>query len=128
MGILLLPSLEEKRSIRVENLSESEARAFIKEFDSRVVANRTIKNPSAIALDSVVVYKLLEGLEDYDLEEIVEELSESVVPQTRGLRAVFADDKTDTILVGTTVVYSRNWATVNFLDTTIPQTILDFEL
>lgn len=128
MGILLLPSLEEKRSIRVENLSETEARGFIKDFDSRVVASRNIKNPSSTALDSVIVYQLLEDLQDYDLDEIVEDLAESDVPQTRGLRAVFVDDTTDTILVGTTVVYSRNWATVNFLDTTIPSTILDYEL
>ncbi len=127
MGILLLPSLEEKRFIRLEDISQTEAELFIKDFESRVKASRSLKSPKDTIDDSFKSYRLLNNLSDYDIEDILETVSESKVPQHRGIRAAFVDEDSDTILVGTTVVYSANWAMVGFDDITIDDTILGFE-
>lgn len=127
MGILLLPSLEQKRHIRIENLSQSEAEEFINEFNYKVTLSRKLQQlPSPIS-DTFLIYRLLNDIASLDIEAILEELSESTVPKCRGLRAVFIDEKTDTILVGTDVVYSANWATIGFNDETIIDTILDYD-
>lgn len=128
MGILLLPSLEEKRHIRLENISQTEAELFIKDLEVRVKASRSLKTPKDTIADSFKSYRLLLNLaDDFDIEEILETIAESDVPQHRGIRAVFIDEETDTILVGTTVVYSANWAMVGFDDETIADKILEFD-
>lgn len=127
MGILLLPSLEEKRHIRLENISQTEAEMFIKNLEDRVKASRSLKTPKDTIGDAFKSYRLLNNLPDFDIEDILETVAESQVPQHRGIRAAFVDEDTDTILVGTTVVYSANWAMVGFDDSTIDQTILDYD-
>lgn len=128
MGILLLPSLEEKRHIRLENISQTEAELFIKDLEVRVKASRSLKTPKDTIADSFKSYRLLLNLaDDFDIEEILETIAESDVPQHRGIRAVFIDEETDTILVGTTVVYSANWAMVGFDDETVADKILEFD-
>lgn len=126
MGLLLLPSLEEKRHIRLENLSQAEAEQFIRDLETRVVASRRLSTPKTTIVDSFKTYQLIDDLNSLDIEELAEELAESTVPQHRGIRAVFVDEDTDTILVGTTVVYSANWAMIGFDDETLADTILDF--
>lgn len=106
MGVLLLPSLEEPRHIRMDNLSKTEAVLFITDFENRVKASRKLKNPSLHIDDSHKTYNLIENLSDYDINDIFTELETSEVPQHRGIRAVFIDEDSDTIIVGTTVVYS----------------------
>lgn len=129
MGILLLPSLEEKRHIRLENISQTEAELFIKDLEVRVKASRSLKTPKDTIADSFKSYRLLLNLaDDFDIEEILETIAESDVPQHRGIRAVFVDEETDTILVGTTVVYSANWAMVGFDDETVADKILEFDI
>lgn len=127
MGILLLPSLEEKRHIRLENISQTEAELFIKDLEARVKTSRSLKTPKDTIADSFKSYRLLNNLPDFDIEDILETIAESDVPQHRGIRAVFIDEDTDTILVGTTVVYSANWAMVGFDDETIADKILEFD-
>ena len=127
MGLLLLPSLKEKRHIRIENLSQNEAEKFIKDLEARVSAERTLKTPDTRITDSFKVYRLIEDLQYMDIDEIADELKDSTVPKHRGIRAVFIDEETDTIIVGTTVVYSANWAMIGFDDSTIEDTILSFE-
>ena len=59
MGLLLLSSLEEKRHIRIENLSQNEAEKFIKDLEARVSAERTLKTPDTRITDSFKVYRLI---------------------------------------------------------------------
>lgn len=127
MGILLLPSLEEKRHIRMENISQTEAELFIKDLEARVKTSRNLKTPKDTIADSFKSYRLLNDLADFDIEAILETVAESDVPQHRGIRAAFIDEETDTILVGTTVVYSANWAMVGFDDETVADNILEFD-
>lgn len=130
MVYLLLPSLEEKRHIRIEELSLNEAKEFIAAFETRVVAERKL-NPApggqTPVVDAFIEYNLLQNLEDMDLDELADELVESKIPKARGIRAVAIDTDTDTILVGTSVVYSKNWAITGFEDPTIPVTLLSFD-
>ncbi len=128
MGLLLLPSLEAKRHIRMEDISQTEAELFIRNLEERVKASRSLNTPSAQTPDAFLTYNLLSDLSDFDIEDIAAELKVSDVPRHRGIRAVFIDETTDTILVGTTVVYSDKWAIVGFDDVEIAETILDFEV
>lgn len=127
MGIMLLPSLEEKRLIRLDDISQTEAELFMKNFEDRVVASRQLKTPSATINDAYQVYRLVDNLEDYDIDEMLHELADSVVPRQRGLRAVFVDVESNTIVVGTTIVYSANWAMIHVDDAGIAETILDYD-
>lgn len=126
MGILLLPSLEEKRHIRLENISQTEAELFIKNLEDRVKASRTLNTPKDSTPDAFQTYRLRDDMDEFDYDDLATDLSESDVPKHRGIRAVFADYETDTVLVGTSVVYGANYAMVGFDDSTIAQTILDF--
>ena len=127
MSYLLLPSLEEKRWIRIEDLSQSEAELFINDFEARVKASRTLNTPKDTTPDAFQIYNLVDlSIEDdYHIEDVIEALAESEVPKHRGSRAVFVDADTSTIIVGTTVVYGRNYAMVGFDDATLPQEIMD---
>lgn len=127
MGILRIPSLEEKRSIVIENISQSEAEYFILDFEGRVRTNRSLKAQNDSVVDSFITYRLLEDLYSYDVVDIIDTLVISETPGARGLRAVFIEEEDDTILVGTTVVYSRNWAAVGVNDKSLAQTILDMQ-
>lgn len=127
MGILLLPSLEEKRHIRMENISQSEAELFISNLEERVKASRRLNTPVKSIPDAFQIYRLLTDLAHYDIEDILDNLVESAVPRQRGIRAVFVDEDTDTIIVGTTIVYSDKWAMVGVDDDTIAEAILDME-
>ena len=127
MGILLLPSLEEKRHIILDGVSQTEAEMFITDFTNRVKASRRLSTPKKHIDDEFKIYNLIENVADWDVHEIFEELVESDVPRHRGSRAVFIDEDTDTIIVGTTVVYSANWAMVGFDDETVETTILSFQ-
>jgi hypothetical protein len=127
MGIMLLPSLEEKRHIRLESISQTEAELFIKNLEERVKASRNLNTPAKSIPDAFQIYRLLSDLQDYDIEDILEDLSESDVPRQRGIRAVFIDEETDTIIVGTTLVYSDKWAMVGVDDDTLPDQILEME-
>lgn len=126
MGLLLLPSLEEKRHIRMENISKDEAILFINDFETRVKASRKLKTPSVQIDDAFKVYKLLDDDADYFVDDLADYLGESNVPQHRGIRAVFIDEDTNDIIVGTTVVYSASWAMVGFDDMTVDAMIWDF--
>jgi len=127
MGILLLPSLEEKRHIRLENISQTEAELFITNFEERVKASRRLNTPVKSIADAFQIYRLLPDLCDYDIEDMIEELSVSDVARQRGIRAAFIDEDTDTIIVGTTIVYSDKWAMVGVDDDTLPDQILEME-
>lgn len=126
MGILLLPSLEEKRHIRLEEISQTEAELFIKNLEDRVKASRTLNVPKDSTTDAFLTYRLRDDLDVFDLETLSAELSESEVPKHRGIRAVFFNEDDGTVIVGTSVVYGATYAMVGFDDSTIAQTILDF--
>lgn len=128
MRILLLPSLETNNStITITNLSQSEAEMFISDFTRRVISSRKLKTPKKTIDDDFKIYRLIPHLNEYDIEDIAGELSYSFTPGHRGMRAVFVDDETDTIIVGTAVVYNHNWAIVNYDDDTLEDDIMDFE-
>lgn len=127
MSYLLLPSLEAKRLLKITDLSQAEAEMFIKDFEARVKASRTLNTPKDTISDAFQIYNLVDlSIEaDYVVEEFANELAESKISQHRGSRAVFVDHDINTIIVGTSVVYGRNYAMIGFDDVTIPQDILD---
>ena len=127
LGVLLLPSLHEDRHIIIENLNESEATAFIDTFTLGVLSNRKLSTPKKQIPDTYQTYNLLDDEEEYfDHLEMAEELAISTVPKHRGRRAVFINYDTNGIIVGTAVVYNKNWAMIGFDDDTLPESILDF--
>ncbi|QDJ96552.1 hypothetical protein Xoosp13_366 [Xanthomonas phage Xoo-sp13] len=129
-GVLLIPSLQDQtRFITITDLSRDEAAAFIKEFTARVKAERKIKNTPAKnqTVDDFIEYNLVEGLDSFLIDDVFDLLKTSTVVGARGNRAVFLDEDSDTILVGSTVVYNKNWAMVGFVDDTIVDTLLNIE-
>lgn len=142
---LLLPSLEEKRFIHAATVSQSEACVFAKRFTDDVKASRKLKAAAdddeydnitfysnhvdlsivAVSEDNVRMGTADSG--DYEvlqnLIEAIQSLAVSDVQGVRGARVVFVDPKTNTVGVGTTVVYNKNWATLNFEDDNILELI-----
>src|SRR5690606_33776369 len=115
-----------KRVICITDLSRSEAEYFIEDFTSRVSETRKLSTPKKRIDDSFKVYHIIPNLENYDTTSMAYELCESEVPLHRGLRAVYINEDTDEIIVGTTVVYSANWAMLHFDDETIETILFDY--
>lgn len=133
---LLLPSLEEKRFIHLSVVSQTEAINFANRFTDDVKAMRKLKGAvDGGADDSITFYSNFidlsivatsednvqmgnAGTDDYEvlgsLIEAIRTLAISEVQGVRGARVIFVDPKTNTVGVGTTVVYNKNWATLNF--------------
>lgn len=142
---LLLPSLEEKRFINISVVSQAEASAFAKRFTDDVKASRKLKAAADddeydditfysnhVDLDSLTdsVDRIKAGFaSESDIEASISliqamgSLAVSEVRGVRGARAIFVNPETNTVGVGTTVVYNRNWATLNFEDVNMVQLI-----
>lgn len=124
MGVLFVPSLNEKRLIFVNNINRDEALAVIENFNQRVLASRKVKTAVNATSELYKEYQFFDTEAKPDFSAgLTEFLAQSSVPQTRGLRCSFVDK--NGIVVGTTVVYNQNWATVGFVDETIPETIVN---
>ncbi len=67
MGILLLPSLEEKRHIILDGVSQTEAEMFITDFTNRVKASRRLSTPKKHIDDEFKIYNLIENVADWDV-------------------------------------------------------------
>jgi acyl carrier protein len=128
-GILVIPSLEEHgRLIISQPVSIAEAKILVNEFNDRVFNSRKIKdgNPDSDDLaddnieffHNVIRFDQLNQGTDFDaMDAELEALNNCQVPKTRGFRATFISPTT--IGIGTTVIYNKNWATVNFSDPTM---------
>lgn len=125
MGYLVLPSTLHNQFHTINGIDQAEAEQFIADFTARIVASRKIKAESLD--DEFITYRLVDNLSDYYLPDIAKLLRRSTASGTRGNRAVFIDESTDTILVGTTVIYSINWATTGFVDDSIPSILLNLD-
>ena len=129
---LYLPSLDTRNKvITVDNLSKTEAEAFLNYFDYSVSQKRKLGlNPTRdYGIPSLVQYFTgsidLQALDDDgELDNLVENLMTSRIPQKRGRRAVLIDAEKGEIGVGTTVVYNQNWAMKGVQDDSISQALL----
>lgn len=131
--ILFLPSLENDDDfITVANVSRYEAEAYIQAFDSLVESKRRLKSNPDAATESMDVLSGNLKLGQFAITDpdslglMLETLSKSNIKGFRGRRAVYLDPNTDTVAVGTTVVYNRNWATKGVSDPSILSTVLNF--
>jgi len=144
---LLLPSLEEKRFINISLVSQAEAIRFTQKFTDDVKASRKLKAADDSGVDDDIIFysnffdlsvladhvnHLKNGLSSetdismtLTLLEAMHSLAVSEVRGVRGARAIFINPETNTVGVGTTVVYNKNWATLNFEDDNILQLIHD---
>ncbi len=62
---------------------------------------------------------------DDSISDLIERLNTSEIPTWRGRRPVFVDFDSKTVLVSTTVVYNKNWASVGVDDDSLPDKILE---
>lgn len=131
-GLLLLPVLSTPSNhVEIEGITRSEAIDLINNFQDRVRANRKLKTFNGAVDDAF--YEVTVNDEDVGYIsplDLVYELNESQIRGFTGERAVFVqnvDNDADqiTVLVGTTVVYNRNWATLGVVDTSVVDTITD---
>ena len=144
---LLLPSLEEKRFINISLVSQAEAIRFTQKFTDDVKASRKLKAADDSGVDDDIIFysnffdlsvladhvnHLKNGLSSetdismtLTLLDAMHSLAVSEVRGVRGARAIFINPETNTVGVGTTVVYNKNWATLNFEDDNILQLIHD---
>jgi hypothetical protein len=125
---MFIPSLDDKKTITVDNVTKSEAEAFASFWDFSVTRKRKI-NRNDDATPAMVQFftgnvDLTSLDEDFDeLDNLVENLMTSRVPQKRGRRIVIVDTDTNEVGVGTTVVYNQNWAMRGVDDDTVPTTL-----
>lgn len=131
---LYLPSLEEKRFIVLSNISQTEALQQAEEFTNRVKSSRRLKGESDTGVDDDMIFYTntfdfsgFQGFDPVTLSEFImallENLSISDIAGTRGARAIFLDLEKNIFGIGTTVVYNRNWATLNVFDDTVEEKV-----
>lgn len=127
--MLFLPSLSSEDYITIANIPQDEAEDYVEFFDSKVEENRRMKPNQLGSGELLEEFKgnlnLAALVEDESLGELVTALSTSNIPGQRGRRAVFVDVENDTIAVGTTVVYNRNWAMKGVSDQSVLTTVLN---
>lgn len=151
MSILFVPSLHRRnKMIEMRNISLEEAKeqmhllnvtlALSKDTTLRDYANNgaTVVDPKDVVsnLNAYVEYSLIEDLEchvDSDpyeghgmIDPSLKFLVYSDITHFRGLRCVYLNFDSDTIIVGTTVVYNKRQAAINVVDDSIPGKLLDF--
>lgn len=127
MGTLFLPSLTEKKFHVVSDVTLAEASTFMQDFTNHVADNRKTKNNGATCAEPIVFTNIIDfdDLLYFEPEDLANSLNIAKTPGTRGARAVFVDADNDVFAVGTTVVYNKNWATLNFDDDTIIENLED---
>lgn len=118
LGMLSLPSLEDDvRCLEINDVSFSEAKELISQFTAKVLRERP-KLKTASDEEAFIAYENFIDDNDENLMpgEIVSRLDRSEIPGSRGRRAVYSSYNGEHILVGTTVVYNKNWATLGVVD------------
>lgn len=125
MGLMLLPSLEEKRFIAIDNVSKDEAQKLAEWFTAQVRQNRKVVDRDQVG-PLEFYYNMVDKVVENGGAEFLSNLSVSTVPGTRGARILYFDDETDILGVGTTIVYNRNHATVGFQDNTIFDALVNY--
>lgn len=132
-GTLILPQLGEvNQSLTIELISRQDAEGLIKNFSERVAQSRRLKNYADAIEDAFFEVQAISPgtfFNDGDELTLLDRLSESKIVGLRGERAVFFetdnynDEENAALLIGTAVVYNRNWATLGVVDTTVFETI-----
>lgn len=126
MGCLFLPSLEVPKFIKMENISVNEAEVYCSLFNKQIIKTKsTIRdsNTTTSIFHYFNNFSLIQSMIDEieNKNDTVEDVESSLAmlfgfseeKNVRGIRAVFVDISTNTIGVGTTIIYSKNWATIN---------------
>lgn len=132
-GTLFLPSLDSQgNGLTIEEITRNEAVKFINFFTSRVESERKLKTCNGAVDDTYFIVNIHNSIFDntFNNDEIIDVLNESSVRGFRGYRAVFvpntSEDITAEIIVGTAVVYNKNWATLGIVDTSVVDTLEQF--
>lgn len=137
VGILWMPSLEwHGRVYKVEGVTVAEAIELMNEYATKATAKRKTNVVGTVTADTqhsefffnvidtdMFHSSVLTNVRYYNQD--IMSLFESKVPKTRGLRPLFLAKSV--IGVGTTVIYNKNWATINFSDDTVLQRLLDIQ-
>lgn len=136
-GILYLPQLGAvSEGLVIDGITRVDAEGLLNDFAARVASSRRLATFSdgALAYHTTEAFYEVNAIGEGDLLEdgagaLIDFLSTSTLPRLRGERAVFFesdnynDDEKAAILIGTAVVYNRNWATLGVVDTTVIDTI-----
>jgi len=135
LGILSLPQLGARGNpLIIHDISRQDAEGLIKNLAERVKTSRKLKNyPSAVEDSYFEVNAIGSGTHfvSHDEVYVIELLAESNIPGLRGERAVFfeADNYLNgdpaAFLIGTTVVYNANWATLGVMDLSVIELLED---
>jgi hypothetical protein len=136
MSLLLLPNTPQT-PIVIAGVSAEQAKSFIESFQVDIlrqsegpnatrIARQALPNlftPGALYAFDTTPYGLddIEEFDGLDENDIAHILFNSEFPGVRGERAVFVDEATNTILIGTTVVFNERRFTVGFDDPTLTE-------
>jgi hypothetical protein len=129
LGTLSLPQLGEcGNPIIINNICREDAEGLIKNLTERVKTSRKLKNYTAGVEDAFFEVNAIGSnthFNSHDEDYIIELLAESNIPTLRGERAVFfeydkfVNGEPAAFLIGTTVIYNANWATLGVLDLSV---------
>lgn len=135
MGVLSLPVLSTVGNPILAYMSKHEAIDLIENFADRVRSSRKLSKNDSLIDDTyfqVTVSADFDTPMCFGVDELLADLAESKIPTLRGERPVFIelnDDYSATsinVIVGTSVVYNRNWAALGVVDTSVIDTIEDY--
>jgi hypothetical protein len=125
------------RKYLILNISQAEATEFSNILSDKWTYDRKVKtyvehddDDDDDEVNNIEYYHNVIDLTECgsNISDITTELAELVqcnIPKTRGSRLVFVSNTT--IGIGTTVVFNKNWATINFEDRSIMKTLRELQ-
>lgn len=129
LGILSLPQLGSRgNALVIRDISRQDAEGLIKNLAERVKTSRKLKNYADAVEDAFFEVNVIGSdthFNSHDEEYVIGLLAESKIPTLRGERAVFfeydkfIDGESAAFLIGTSVIYNANWATLGVLDLSV---------
>lgn len=129
LGTLILPQLHSHGNpLVIREITRKDAEGLIQNLAERTKTARKLKHyPAAIedAFFEVNAVGPRTYFNSYDEEDTLSDLAESSIPGLRGERAVFFESgnfdngENAAFLIGTTVIYNANWATLGVLDLSV---------
>lgn len=133
LGTLILPQLHSRGNpLVIREITRKDAEGLIQNLAERTKTARKLKHyPAAIedAFFEVNAVGPRTNFKSWDEEDTLSDLAESNIPGLRGERAVFfetdnyQDGENAAFLIGTTVIYNANWATLGVLDLSVMDVI-----
>mgnify|MGYP001052966966 CR=1 FL=1 len=128
-GTLFLPTDTRDNFIVIDGITPLQALNFVNVETKRIVDSKKIKNNSNKVVDDdhMIFVTIANNNEELFLQFwSLSKLEYSDTPKIRGDRAIYFNETSGIVGMGTTVIYNRNWATIGFDDPKFHNMIHEF--